>query len=68
MTNMQQDEQIAALNLQQNIIASSIIAIGFISAATILAYIPRTSSAHAQAVDARSLVNNPIYTNADGKC
>ncbi len=65
---MQQEERIAAQHLQQNIIASAIIAIGFVSAAAILAYLPRTSFAHAQAVDARSLVNNPIYTNADGKC
>ncbi len=68
VNNMQQEEQIAAQHLQQNIIASAIIAIGFISAAAVLAYLPRTSSAHAQAVDARTLVNNPVYINADGKC
>lgn len=65
---MQQEEQIAARELQQNIIASAIVAIGFVSAAAVLAYLPRISSAHAQTIDARSLVNNPIYTNADGKC
>ena len=65
---MQQEEQIAASNHQKNIIASMIIALGFIASASILAYFPGASRAQSQAVDARTLVNNPIYTNADGKC